>query len=83
MNGSEPFCTYADSVFNGKTWDSLQQVVRIKILDYDTTDASVKVRLTIQSIYPGKHETSEMPRQTEFMVNYFEFPMIDNTRLKK
>ena len=82
LNGNDPFCTYADSLFNGKSWDSLQQVVRIKILDYDTTEASVKVRLTIQSIYPGKHETSEMPRQTEFMVNYFEFPMIDNTRLK-
>jgi hypothetical protein len=82
LNGSEPFCTYADSVFNGKTYDSLQQVIRIKILDYDTTEASVKVRLTIQSIYPGKNTTSEMPRQTEFIVNYFEFPMIDNTRLK-
>jgi len=82
LNGSEPFCIYADSVFNGKRYDSLQQIVRIKILDYDTTDASVKVRLTIQSIYPGKNATSEMPRQTEFTVNYFEFPMIDNTRLK-
>ena len=82
LNGSEPFCTYTDSVFNGKTYDSLQLVVRIKILDYDTNDASVKVRLTIQSIYPGKNTVSEMARQTEFMVNYFEFPMIDNTRLK-
>ncbi|MCX6304980.1 MAG: hypothetical protein NT040_08430 [Bacteroidetes bacterium] len=82
LNGSDPFCMYTDSVFNGKTYDSLQQVVRIKILDYDTTEASVRVRLTIQSIHPGKNATSEMPRQTEFIVNYFEFPMIDNTRLK-
>ena len=82
LNGTEPFCIYPDSVFNGKTWDSLQQVVRIKILDYDTNDASVKVRLTIQTNYPGKNKAPEMPRQTEFMVNYFEFPMIDNTRLK-
>ncbi len=82
VNGTEPFCTYTDSVFNGKTWDSLQQVVRIKILDYDTSDASVKVRLTIQTNYPGNTKAPEMPRQTEFMVNYFEFPMIDNTRLK-
>ena len=82
LNGSEPFCTYVDSVFNGKTYDSVQQVVRINILDYDTTDASVKVRLTIQTMYPGKNTVSEMPRQTEFIVNYFEFPMIDNTRLK-
>ncbi|MCX6246674.1 MAG: hypothetical protein NTW10_02975 [Bacteroidetes bacterium] len=82
LNGTDPFCTYPDSVFNGKSWDSLQQVVRIKILDYDTTDASVKVRLTIQTNYPGKNRAPEMPRQTEFMVNYFEFPMIDNTRLK-
>jgi hypothetical protein len=80
MNGSDPFCTYTDSVFNGKTYDSLQQVIRVKILDYDTIEATVKVRLTIQSIYPGKNTTS-MPRQTEFIVNYFEFPMIDNTRL--
>jgi hypothetical protein len=82
LNGTEPFCTYPDSVFNGKTWDSLQQVVRIKILDYDTNDVSVKVRLTIQTNYPGKSTAPERPRQTEFMVNYFEFPMIDNTRLK-
>jgi len=82
LNGSEPFCTYADSVFNGKKYDSIQQVVRVKILDYDTNDASVKVRLTIQTIYPGKNTVSELPRQTEFIVNYFEFPMIDNTRLK-
>jgi len=82
MNGSDPFCMYADSVFNGKSWDSVQQVIRIKIMDYDTNDASVKVRLTMQSVYPGKNGSSEMPRQTEFMVNYFEFPMIDNTRLK-
>jgi hypothetical protein len=82
MNGSEPFCTFADSVFNGKSYDSLQQVIRIKILDYDTAEATVKVRLTIQSVYPGKNSTSEMPRQTEFLVTYFEFPMIDNTRLK-
>ena len=82
LNGTEPFCTFIDSVFNGKTYDSLQQVVRIKILDYDTNDVSVKVRLIIQTIYPGKNTASEMPRQTEFMVNYFEFPMIDNTRLQ-
>jgi hypothetical protein len=81
MNGSDPFCTYTDSVFNGKTYDSLQQVIRVKILDYDTIEATVKVRLTIQSIYPGKNTGSQMPRQTEFIVNYFEFPMIDNTRL--
>lgn len=82
LNGSEPFCTYADSVFNGKTYDSLQLVVRVKILDYDTNEAAVKVRLTIQTMYPGKNSMTEMARQTEFIVNYFEFPMIDNTRLK-
>ena len=82
LNGMEPFCTFSDSVFNGKAYDSLQQVVRIKILDYDTNHTSVKVRLIIQSIYPGKNTAPEMPRQTEFMVNYFEFPMIDNTRLQ-
>jgi hypothetical protein len=82
LNGTDPFCTYSDSVFNGKTYDSMQQVVRIKILDYDTNAASVKVRLIIQTLYPGKNAALEIPRQTEFMVNYFEFPMIDNTRLK-
>jgi hypothetical protein len=82
LNGTEPFCTFSDSVFNGLTYDSLQQVVRIKILDYDTNHSSVKVRLIIQSIYPGKNTAPGMPRQTEFMVNYFEFPMIDNTRLQ-
>ncbi|MDP1621328.1 MAG: hypothetical protein Q8M08_03225 [Bacteroidales bacterium] len=81
LNGSLQFCTYVDSVFNGKEYDSLQRVIRIKILDYDTVDASVKIRLTIQSIYLGKQTTFELPRQTEFMVSYFEFPMIDNTRL--
>ena len=82
LNGTDPFCTYPDSVFNGKKWDSLQQVVRINILDYDTNDASVKVRLTIITNYPGKNKAPEMQCQTDFTVNYFEFPMIDNTRLK-
>jgi len=82
LNGGESFCTYVDSVFNGRTYDSIQQVIRIKVLDYDTGNTFVKVRLTIQTVYPGKNTISEMPRQTEFIVNYFEFPMIDNTRLK-
>lgn len=82
LNGRDPFCTYIDSVFNGSAYDSIQQVVRIKILEYDTVDVSVKVRMTIQTNYPGKNRPPEMPRQTEFIVNYFEFPMIDNTRLK-
>jgi hypothetical protein len=81
-NGSETFCTFSDSVFNGKRYDSLQHVIRIKILDYDTNNAAVKVRLTIQTRYPGKPSTPELTRQTEFIVNYFEFPMIDNTRLE-
>jgi hypothetical protein len=38
--------------------------------------------LTIQTLYPGKNAALEMPRQTEFIISYFEFPMIDNTRLK-
>ena len=62
VNGTEPFCTYTDSVFNGKTWDSLQQVVRIKILDYDTSDASVKVRLTIQTNYRPRWHSCDRPR---------------------
>jgi hypothetical protein len=82
LNGRENFCTFSDSVFNKKKFDSLQHVIRIKILEYDTGNTAVRVRLTIQTRYPGQPAIPEITRQTEFIVNYFEFPMIDNTRLE-
>jgi hypothetical protein len=80
LYGSEPFFVFRDSVFNGKGYDSLKQVIRIKVLGYDTGEANVRVRLTIQTVCPARMK-NEMTRQTEFIVSYFEFPMIDNTRL--
>ena len=84
-NGDETFCTYIDSVKNGNRYDSLKHVVRIKIVAYDTIDASVRVRMKIQTSYQGKTNSLLLPNETtnnyEFTISYFEFPMIDNTRL--
>lgn len=81
LNGSEKTCTFLNPVFNGTTFDTLLHIIRIKILDYDTGDASARVQLTIQTSNPVSSAPPLPPRKTEFTVNYFEFPMIDNTRL--
>ena len=71
-------CTFQDSVVNGNRRDSIQHIVRLTILDMDTIRRSVEVRLNICTRIPGKEDKCANPA---FTIDFFEFPMIDNTRL--
>lgn len=71
-------CTFQDSVRNGTKRDSIQHFVNLTILDMDTIRRSVEVRLNICTRLPGKEDKCANPA---FTIDFFEFPMIDNTRL--
>lgn len=71
-------CTFVDSLRNGDRFDSIQHIVRLTILDMDTVSRSVNVRLNICTRQTGKQDKCANP---SFSIDFFEFPMIDNTRL--
>jgi hypothetical protein len=71
-------CTFQDSVNTGFGFDSIQHIVRLTILSIDTLNHSVDVRLNICTRFPGKEDKCVNPA---FTIDFFEFPMIDNTRL--
>jgi hypothetical protein len=71
-------CMFLDSIVNGKDVERIQHFVHLTILEKDTFNASVNVRLKIGTQIPGKEDRVADP---EFTIDFFEFPMIDNTRL--
>lgn len=71
-------CTFVDSVQTEEGFDSIQHIVRLTIMDMDTIRRSVNVRLNICTRLPGKEDKCATPA---FTIDFFEFPMIDNTRL--
>ncbi|HZV68435.1 MAG TPA: hypothetical protein VFG10_02795 [Saprospiraceae bacterium] len=71
-------CVFQDSVRMGDHWDSITHVVRLTILNIDSFNRSLEVRLTICTQIPGKEDKCANPA---FTIDFFEFPMIDNTRL--
>jgi len=71
-------CTFYDSMVNGDHFDSITHIVYLSILDMDTVTNSINVRLKICT-RQGKEE--DKCAQPAFAVDFFEFPMIDNTRL--
>jgi hypothetical protein len=71
-------CTFQDSISNGSGFDSIQHIVRLTILSVDTVQRSIDVRLNICTRFPGKEDKCVNPA---FTIDFFEFPMIDNTRL--
>ncbi len=71
-------CTFRDSMLNGNKWDSISHLVHLSVLDMDTTNYSMNVRLKICTQIPGKEDKCAEPA---FAIDFFEFPMIDNTRL--
>ena len=71
-------CVFIDSIKTGEQWDSVQHLVRLTILDMDTLTRSIEVRLNICTQVPGRKDKCANPA---FTIDYFEFPMIDNTRL--
>lgn len=71
-------CTFIDSLQTVNGFDSIQHIVRVSILNMDTLRRSVDVRLRICTRQPDKQDKCTSP---VFALDYFEFPMIDNTRL--
>jgi hypothetical protein len=71
-------CVFQDSIQTEGEWDSVQHIVRLSILSMDTVARSIEVRLNICTQIPGRKDKCANPA---FTVDFFEFPMIDNTRL--
>ena len=79
FNPNDTFsCVFLDSIVNGKKIDSIKHIVHLTILEKDEINSSVKVRLKVATRMPGKQDKVVDP---SFTIDYFEFPMIDNTRL--
>lgn len=71
-------CIFNDSIVSGKHADSIKHLVHLTILSKDEVNSSVSVRLKVATRIPGKQDKVVDPA---FTIDYFEFPMIDNTRL--
>ncbi len=71
-------CVFNDSIVNGHKVDSIKHIVHLSILGKDEMNSSVDVRLKVATRMPGKQDKVVDPA---FTIDYFEFPMIDNTRL--
>jgi hypothetical protein len=67
-----------DTVRIGKTINVYKRVVYLKALRYNVDEKNVDVRLDIETSLNDKYVN--MVTQ-EFTIDYFQFPMIDNTRL--
>jgi len=70
--------TLYDSVYVGETKNVYKRVVFLNALEYNVDEKSVNVRLDIETSVNDKF--INMVTQ-EFTIDYFQFPMIDNTRL--
>jgi len=70
--------TLYDSVYVGETKNVYKRVVYLNALEYNVDEKSVNVRLDIETSVNDKF--INMVTQ-EFTIDYFQFPMIDNTRL--
>jgi hypothetical protein len=69
---------FRDTVKVGNSVDVYKRVVYLKALAYNVDEKSVNVRLDIENSINDKFVN--MVTQ-EFTIDYFQFPMIDNTRL--
>lgn len=69
---------FYDTVRVGKTTSVYKRVAYLNVLGYNVDKKSVNVRLDIETYINEKY--INMVTQ-EFTIDYFQFPMIDNTRL--
>jgi hypothetical protein len=69
---------FYDTVKVGSTNNFYKRIVFLKALGYNVDEKTVKVRLDIETSMNEKFVN--MVTQ-EFTIDYFQFPMIDNTRL--
>jgi len=79
FNANDTFsCIFMDSILAGDEIIPIKHLVHLTILGKDSLYASVKVGLKILTRIPGKQDKVVDPT---FNIDFFEFPMIDNTRL--
>jgi hypothetical protein len=71
-------CVFYDSIVTGNKVDSITHIVYLTILEIDSLNNSVKVSLKVCTREGQKEDKCAQPA---FAVDFFEFPMIDNTRL--
>jgi hypothetical protein len=57
--------------------DGITRNFKLEVLDADTKSEGLQLRVTVRTGQGGRVETTS----TEFWLDYFDFPMIDNTRL--
>jgi hypothetical protein len=69
---------FYDTVKSEESFNVLKRVVFLNALEYNVDEKSVNVRLDIENSINDKF--INMVTQ-EFTIDYFQFPMIDNTRL--
>jgi hypothetical protein len=69
---------FYDTVRAGNTTNVYKRVVYLNALTYNVDEKTVNVRLDIETSLNNKYVN--MVTQ-EFTIDYFQFPMIDNTRL--
>ncbi len=60
--------------------DSVKRLFRVIALEADQQTKNIKVRLEVRTLSDGPPH-NESPNIIEFWVGFFDFPMIDNTRL--
>jgi hypothetical protein len=79
FNPNDTFsCTFIDTIHTGKEALPVQHLVHMTIQEKDTLNSTVKLGLKICTRIPGKEDKVVDP---SFVIDFFEFPMIDNTRL--
>ena len=57
--------------------DGIRRNFKLEVLDADRKSEGLELRVTVRTGQGGRVETTS----TEFWLDYFDFPMIDNTRL--
>jgi hypothetical protein len=79
FNANDTFsCIFVDSILDGRQIIPIRHLVHLTIQEKDTLNSSVRVGLKILTRIPEKEDKVADP---SFNIDFFEFPMIDNTRL--
>jgi hypothetical protein len=79
FNQNDTFsCTFVDSILIDNEMKPIQHFAHLTIQEKDTANSTVTVALKIGTRIPEREDKVVNPT---FVVDFFEFPMIDNTRL--
>ncbi len=62
------------------TVEHIQRLFRVFVLEADQKTKNIKVRLEVRTLGDSLDQ-NEMPNVGEFWIGFYDFPMIDNTRL--